>query len=384
MSGDWITDEHRLVRETIRRFFREEVVPNERAWERDGQVDPTLWRRAGNLGLLGSGIATELGGLGDDNPADVGIDALICEEQGRVNAMGWGYIVQSIVKNYVLMHGTAEQRRKWLPTLASGEAIPAIAMSEPGAGSDLKGVKTRAMRSGDNLVLNGSKIFITNGQTTNFLLVVARTGDTGSASDISLIIIEPDQADAVLRGTNLDKLGMKAQDTSELRFVDLQVPASNILGGTEGKGFAQLMKELPWERLLIAFWSMGAIDGALELTVDYVKERQAFGQRVMDFQNTRFSLARCKAQQALVHAFVDQCMTQYIRGELDAVQASIAKLTATETQGEIVDACLQLHGGYGYMTDYPISQFYANARVQRIYGGTSEIMLELISRSLDT
>lgn len=378
LDSPWKTEDHALFGETIRRFFAEEIIPNEPAWEQAGQVDDSVWQLAGSLGLLGGGIPEEFGGLG----IDAGIDALICAEQGRVNALGWGYIVHTIVKNYIVEHGADEQKWKWLPRLASGEAIPSIVMSEPGAGSDLKGIRTRALRDGDDLILNGSKIFISNGQTSNFLLVVARTGDTGSAKDISLIVVEPEQADQVIRGRNLDKIGMKAQDTSELRFDGVRVPAANILGDVEGRGFAQLMQELPWERLMIAYWSLGAIDGALALTIDYVSDRQAFGQRVMDFQNTRFALARCKMKLELTRAFVDKCMVQYLNGELDAATASMAKLWATEAQGEVVDTCLQLHGGYGYMTEYPISQFYTNARVQRIYGGTSEIMLELISRSL--
>ncbi|MBV7397252.1 acyl-CoA dehydrogenase family protein [Mameliella sediminis] len=383
LDTSWMTDEHLMFSETIRRFFADEILPNEPRWEQAGQVEPSLWTRAGAMGLLGGGIPAEYGGLDAESANSSGIDALICMEQGRVNALGWGFIVQSIVKNYVVMHGTPEQKAKWLPMLATGEAIPSIVMSEPGAGSDLKGIRTRAVRDGNDLVLDGSKIFISNGQTSNFMLVVARTGDTGSARDISLVAVEPEQIGAVVRGANLDKIGMKAQDTSELRFDAVRVPAANILGGVEGRGFSQLMQELPWERLLIAYWSLGAIEGALDLTRTYVAERQAFGKRIMDFQNTRFALARCKVKLEVTRAFVDKCMAQYLAGDLDAATASIAKLWATEAQGEVIDTCLQLHGGYGYMTEYPISQFYTNARVQRIYGGTSEIMLELISRSLD-
>ncbi|MFC3612774.1 acyl-CoA dehydrogenase family protein [Lutimaribacter marinistellae] len=377
-ESSWQTEDHLLIEDTIKRFFAEEIVPNEPEWEKAGQVDESVWTTAGALGLLGGGIPEAFGGLG----IDAGIDALICAEQGRVNALGWGFVVHTIVKNYIVMQGTPEQKAKWLPQLASGQAIPSIVMSEPGAGSDLKGIRTRAVRDGDDLVIDGSKIFISNGQTSNMLIVVARTGDTGSARDISLVVVEPEQADQVIRGRNLDKIGMKAQDTSELRFDGVRVPKENILGGVEGRGFGQLMQELPWERLMIAYWSLGAIEGALDLTIDYVNDRKAFGRHVMDFQNTRFVLARCKMKLELTRAYVDKCMVQYLAGELDAASASIAKLWATEAQGEVIDACLQLHGGYGYMSEYPISQFYANARVQRIYGGTSEIMLELISRSL--
>ncbi|MEM1191184.1 MAG: acyl-CoA dehydrogenase family protein [Pseudomonadota bacterium] len=375
----WRTEEHALFQNSVRRFFAEHVAPNEEAWSERGAVDRNLWKLAGEAGLMGSGIPEDFGGYG----GDYGFDAIVLEEQGRACALGWGFIVQTIVKHYIVQYGLDWQKSRWLPELVTGELIPAIAMTEPGTGSDLKAIRTRAVKHGDDYVINGSKIFISNGQLANFIVLVARTSDDQGSKSISLIGLETDELAGFKRGKNLDKLGMKAQDTSELFFEDVRVPAENLLGAEEGQGFYQLMKQLPWERLCLAFWALGSCDAVLEQTLGYVSDRRAFGQRIMDFQNSRFKLAECKTKIEVTRAFVDQCMMRANVSELSASEASMAKWWSTEVQGQVVDECLQLHGGYGYMNEYPVARFYADARVQRIYGGTTEIMKELIARELD-
>ncbi|MEM1132736.1 MAG: acyl-CoA dehydrogenase family protein [Pseudomonadota bacterium] len=378
-AANWMTEDHLLFRESVKRFFDEEIAPNETQWAEKGSVGRELWIKAGEAGLMGGGVPEEFGGYG----GDFGFDALVLEEQGKQSALGWGFIVQSIVKHYLVEYGTEWQREKWLPGLVSGELIPAIAMTEPGTGSDLKAIRTRADKQGEDYVINGSKIFISNGQLADFVLLAAKTDMDARSKGVSLICVETAGLEGFTRGRNLDKLGMKAQDTSELFFDNAVVPQANLLGLEEGQGFYQLMRQLPWERLALAFWALGACEAALAHTLEYVRGRKAFGQRVMDFQNTRFKLAECATKIAVTRAFVDQCMMRLANGELTSEEASMAKYWATEVQGEVVDECLQLHGGYGYMAEYPISGLYADARIQRIYGGTTEIMKEMIARSLD-
>ncbi len=380
IEAPWMAEEHTMFANSVARFLDEECVPHEEQWGKDGQVDPAIWAKAGELGLLGTGIDEAYGGFG----GDYGFDAIIAYQQGYSNALGWGVLLQSILKHYVSAFGTEEQKKKWLPGLANGTLIPAIAMTEPGTGSDLQAVQTRAVADGDDYVINGSKTFITNGQQANFIVVVAKTDTAAKASGVSLIVLETENLVGFKRGRNLDKIGMKAQDTSELFFEDVRVPQSNLLGGVEGQGFYQLMKQLPWERLGIGFWAMGAIDRALDETISYVQQRNAFGKPLMDMQNTRFKLAECKTKADVTRAFLDKCLGEVNHGELSATNASMAKWWTTQIQCEIIDECLQLHGGYGFMSEYPIAKLYTDARAQKIYGGANEVMKELISRDLGT
>jgi long-chain-acyl-CoA dehydrogenase len=303
-------------------------------------------------------------------------------EQARAGCSGWGGGLHSaIVAPYLLHYGTESQQRRWLPGMCRGEFIGAIAMTEPGTGSDLQAVRTTARRDGDHYVIDGAKTFITNGGSANLVIVVARTGDAG-AKGVSLLTVETEAATGFRRGRVLDKVGLKAQDTAELFFDGVRVPAGNLIGGVEGQGFFQLMQQLPQERLIIALQGVGAMDRALDETLAYVKQRRAFGKAIWDFQNTRFKLAEVQAIVLAARAFVDACMVAHLAGELDAARAALAKSWVSEQQGRVVDECLQLFGGYGYMMEYPIAELFVDARVQRIYGGTNEIMKELASRSM--
>lgn len=378
-SASWISDEHRMFADMTNRFFADELSPNIERWVDQGIVDREFWHTAGQAGIMGGAIPEEHGGAG----GDMGFESVVIYEQTRTGDCGWGYGIQSIVTHYITAYGTEEQKARWLPGLASGEIVGAIAMTEPGTGSDLQAVKTRAEKDGNQYKINGSKIFITNGQAADLIITVCKTDPSAGGKGVSLIVVEPDQCEGFQRGKNLKKLGMKANDTSELFYEGVKVPLTNLLGSEEGQGFYQLMKQLPWERLLIAIQALGAIDFALEQTVAYTQERKAFGQRVMDFQNTRFKLAECKTKAEVLRSFVNDCIAQLIAGTLDAPTASMAKYWGTEVQNEIMHECLQLFGGYGYMMEYPIARLYADARVQMIYGGTNEIMKELIARSID-
>lgn len=378
-SASWISDEHRMFADMTNRFFADELAPNIERWVDQGIVDRDFWTTAGQAGIMGGAIPEEYGGAG----GDMGFESVVIYEQTRTGDCGWGYGIQSIVVHYITAYGTDEQKARWLPGLASGEIVGAIAMTEPGTGSDLQAVKTRAEKDGNQYKINGSKIFITNGQAADLIITVCKTDPTAGSKGVSLIVVEPDQCEGFQRGKNLKKLGMKANDTSELFYEDVKVPLTNLLGSEEGQGFYQLMKQLPWERLLIAIQALGAIDFALEQTIAYTQDRKAFGQRVMDFQNTRFKLAECKTKAEVLRSFVNDCIAQLIAGTLDAPTASMAKYWGSEVQNEIMHECLQLFGGYGYMTEYPIARLYADARVQMIYGGTNEIMKELIARSID-
>lgn len=378
-SARWMNEEHEMLADAARRFFAAELVPHVERWSEQGVVDREFWLKAGEAGLLGATVPEAWGGAG----GTLAHDSVICLEHARTADSGWGWGVHNICTHYVVAYGSEEQKARWLPKLASGEFVPSIAMSEPGTGSDLQAVRTSAVRDGDEYVINGSKTFITNGQTSDLVIVVAKTDPTAGARGVSLIMVETGDAPGFRRGRNLDKLGMKGQDTSELFFDDVRVPVANLIGADEGQGFVQLMTQLPWERLIIAIMAVGFSEVMLEETLTYVKERKAFGQRLMDFQNTRFKLAECKTKLEVTRAFVDDCIVKVVAGELDAATASMAKWWAAQVQCEIADECLQLHGGYGYMMEYPIARHYADSRAQQIYGGTREIMKELIARSLD-
>ncbi|MBX3706345.1 MAG: acyl-CoA dehydrogenase family protein [Pseudomonadales bacterium] len=375
----WQDDELRILRDAAARFFTQEFKPLNERWIAQGKVDRDAWTKAGAAGFLCAGIPAEYGGAGGDYRHET----VVMEEMHRAGIGGFGYQVHStIVAPYIYHYGTEAQRRRWLPGLATGELVGAIAMTEPNTGSDLQAVRTTALREGDQYVVNGAKTYITNGQHANLVIVVAKTDPAKGGKGISLVVVETDDNPGFKRGRNLRKLGMKAADTSELFFEDCRTPVDNLLGGEEGRGFVQLMQQLPAERLNIAQAAVVAMERAIEITLDFVKERKAFGQRVLDFQNTRFRLAECKSEALIARTFVDQCVQWLLEGRLDAATASMAKYWCTEKQCEIIDTCLQLHGGAGYMDEYEISRMYADARVQKIYGGTNEIMKELIGRSL--
>jgi len=359
----------------------DEHAPQEKfqQWIAESSVPRGLWTAAGEAGLLGLSLPEEDGGFGGDYRHEV----VLMRQLGWKGADHFGISLHNaIVMPYIWHYGTAEQKARWLPRLQSGELVGAIAMTEPGAGSDLQGVKTTAVKQGDHYVLNGSKTFITNGQLANFIIVVAKTDPAEGAKGTSLICLETDGAEGFERGRNLHKIGMEANDTSELFFNDVKVPLDNVIGDTEGQGFVQLMQQLPQERLNIAVQGVAAAERGLEATLAYVKERKAFGKRVIDFQNTQFKLAEIKTKLTVAKVFVDHCIGLHLKGQLDAATASMAKYWVTDIQGETIDEMLQLFGGYGYMTEYPIAQLYKDARVQRIYGGTNEIMKLLIARTL--
>lgn len=359
----------------------DEHAPQEKfqQWIAESSVPRGLWNAAGEAGLLGLSLPEEDGGFGGDYRHEV----VLMRQLGWKGADHFGVSLHNaIVMPYIWHYGTAEQKARWLPRLQSGELVGAIAMTEPGAGSDLQGVKTTAVKQGDHYVLNGSKTFITNGQLANFIIVVAKTDPAEGAKGTSLICLETDGAEGFERGRNLHKIGMEANDTSELFFNEVKVPLDNVIGRTEGQGFVQLMQQLPQERLNIAVQGVAAAERGLEATLAYVKERKAFGKRVIDFQNTQFKLAEIKTKLTVAKVFVDHCIGLHLKGQLDAATASMAKYWVTDIQGETIDEMLQLFGGYGYMTEYPIAQLYKDARVQRIYGGTNEIMKLLIARTL--
>jgi long-chain-acyl-CoA dehydrogenase len=372
----WMTEEHRMLQDAARRYIADKWVPRAAEFRAAGKLGPEVWREAAANGLLCVSTPEAYGGGG----GDFGHEAVILLEQARANISGWGGGLHSaIVAPYILHHGTDEQKQRWLPKMATAEFITAIAMTEPGTGSDLQAVRTTAKRDGDEYVINGAKTFITNGQNANLIAVVCRTGDAG-AKGISLVFVETDKAPGFRRGRHLDKVGMHAQDTSELFFDDVRVPAENLLGMKEGQGFFQLMQELPQERLIIAVSGIGAMERALEETLKYTKERKAFGKTVWDFQNTRFKLAEVQSTVLAARALVDACMVAHLKGQLDAARAALAKSWVSEQQCKVMDECLQLFGGYGYMMEYPIAELFVDARVQRIYGGTNEIMKELAAR----
>jgi long-chain-acyl-CoA dehydrogenase len=380
---EWMTEDVVLLEEQARRFINSEFVPHIERWNEEGIYDRDVWTKAGAAGLLCATMPEEYGGAG----GTFAHEAVIDREIVLAGFDSFGAPLHSgIVAPYILHYGTEEQKKRWLPKLATGELVGAIAMTEPGTGSDLQAVKTTAKKSGNGYLLNGSKTFITNGQHANLIIVVAKTDPAAGAKGTSLMVVETDDAQGTVqgfrRGRKLKKLGLDAADTSELFFEDVQLPAEALLGTEEGQGFAQLMKELPQERLLVAIHAVAMIERALELTIDYVKQRKAFGKAILEFQNTQFVLAECKTEATVARVFLDNCIARHVAGQLDTVTASMAKYWLTDLQAKIIDRCLQLFGGYGYMDEYPISRMYRDARVLRIYAGTNEIMKLLIARSL--
>lgn len=378
-TADWMDSELVMLQDMAVNFYKTECEPHYERFEEQGKFDVAVWRKAGEMGLLGAEVPEEFGGPG----GNFAHDAVISIEANKAGIDGFGGpLHNAIVIPYIIHYGSREQKQRWLPKLVSGELISAIAMTEPGAGSDLQGIKTTAVKDGNHYVLNGSKTFITNGQLANLIVVVAKTDPAGGAKGTSLMVVETDEVEGFRRGANLDKIGLKSNDTSELFFDDVRLPASALLGQEEGQGFVQLMQQLPQERLLIAVQAMGRIERALSETIAYVKERKAFGKRIIDFQNTQFKLAECKTQATIAKVFVNDCVGKLIKGELSTETASMAKYWLTDLQCKIIDECLQLHGGYGFMNEYPIARMYRDARVERIYGGTNEIMKLVIGRGL--
>lgn len=371
------SEEHLFFLRQCERFFEREILPHHEQWEKDGVVPREAWKKAGAAGLLCPSVPEEYGGAG----ADFLFHACATEAQGRSGATGPGFSIHSdIISPYLIQHGTEAQKKRWLPGMVSGEVIGAVAMTEPATGSDLQGIQTTAVRDGDEWIINGSKTFISNGQLADITVVVARTDPEAGSRGFSLFLVESDRP-GFARGRNLEKIGMKAQDTSELFFENVRVPASNLLG-TEGQGFQHLMQELAQERLSIAILATAGAEAALKWTIDYVAERRAFGRAIGEFQATRFTIADLATKVQATRSFIDQCCVAHTKGTLDISTAAAAKLWASEVQGDVVDAGLQLHGGYGYMWEYPIARAFADARIQRIYGGTSEIMKELVSRKV--
>lgn len=375
----WSDDDVEAFRDLAHSFLAKECAPHEERWNEQQHVDREIWTKAGEIGLLCPSIPTEYGGGG----GTFALEAAFAEEQARTLAPSLGTAVHStIVAHYINSYGTEEQKRRWLPKLASGELVGAVAMTEPGTGSDLQNVKTRAIRSGDEYVIDGSKTFISNGLLADLVITVAKTDPENAAKGISLIVVETADLDGFSRGRVLKKIGQHGQDTAELFYDGVRVPADNLIGTDEGQGFIQLMQQLPQERLVLAVGAVAAIEETLTHTLRYTKERHAFGRPVFQFQNTRFKLAEAATVAKVARVFVDDCIVKHIAGELDVQTASMAKWWTTQMQCDIADECLQFFGGYGYMAEYPISRMFTDARIQKIYGGTNEIMKEIISRFL--
>ncbi|HEY8827841.1 MAG TPA: acyl-CoA dehydrogenase family protein [Jatrophihabitantaceae bacterium] len=375
----WSDDDIEAFRELARTFFEKECAPHEERWCEQQHVDREVWRKAGDLGLLCPSIPTEYGGGG----GTFAHEAVLAEEQVRAAAPSLGTTVHStIVAHYIHAYGTEEQKQRWLPRLASRELVGAIAMTEPGTGSDLQSITAKAIKDGDEYVIDGSKTFISNGLLAELVIVVAKTDPENAAAGISLVVVETEGADGFARGRVLKKIGQHGQDTAELFFSGVRVPTANLIGGAEGQGFIQLMQQLPQERLILAVGAVAAIEAAVTATVKYTKERHAFGRPVFNFQNTKFKLAEAATTAKIGRVFIDDCILKHINGELDIPTASMAKWWMSEQQCQIADECLQLFGGYGYMAEYPISRMFTDSRIQKIYGGTNEIMKEIISRFL--
>ena len=375
----WSDDDLEAFRDLAHSFLEKECAPHEERWGEQQHVDREIWNKAGELGLLCPSIPEEYGGGG----GTFAHEAVLAEEQIRAFAPSLGTAVHStIVAHYVLGYGTEDQKRTFLPQLASGELVGAVAMTEPGTGSDLQAVKTKAVREGDEYVINGSKTFISNGLQAEFVILVAKTDPENKAAGISLICVDTRGLEGFSRGRVLKKIGQHGQDTAELFFDNVRVPTANLLGEVEGQGFIQLMQQLPQERLVLAVAAIAAIEETIAVTVKYTKERHAFGKPVFNFQNTKFKLAEAATNARIGRVFIDDCVSKHLKGELDVPTASMAKWWLTQQQCDIADECLQFFGGYGYMEEYPISKMFTDARIQKIYGGTNEIMKEIISRFL--
>jgi acyl-CoA dehydrogenase len=381
-QSPWMDEELQILRDSVRKFYEREFLPLMPKWEKQGIVDRDAWYKAGAAGILCASMPEQFGGGGGNFKHEM----VIAEEMSRVGIVGFGNPVHSgIVAPYILHYGNEAQKQKWLPKMASGEMVAAIAMTEPGTGSDLQAVATTAKRKGDSYLINGQKTFLTNGQTANLICVVCKTSEEQGAKGISLIMVETDTVEGnggFQRGRNLEKIGLHAQDTSEIFFEDVRVPDENLLGNNEGKGFVQLMEQLPQERLIIASSACVMMERALQLTSEYVKERKAFGKRLFDFQNTQFRLAERYTEARIARVFVDDCAMKHASGNLDATTAAMAKWWTTQKECEIIDECLQFFGGYGYMLEYPIARMFADSRIQKIYGGSNEIMKLLIAREI--
>ena len=378
-SPPWMTEELSLTADSAAKFFQRECAPHYERWEQQGSVDREIWLKAGAAGLLGASVPQAYGGAG----GSFAHEAMITYQANLNGIDAFGLpLHNAIVIPYVLHYGSEQQKLRWLPKLCSGEYAGAIAMTEPSGGSDLQAVKTTARADGNHYKINGSKTFITNGGLADFIVLVAKTDPAQGAKGISLFGIETAGLDGFRRDRLLDKIGLKANDTSELFFDDVRVPASALIGPEAGRGFYQLMDQLPQERLLIAIYAMARIERALAHTIEYVKQRHAFGKAIIEFQNTQFELAECKTEATIAKVFVDHCIERHLNGALDTATASMAKYWLTDLQCKIIDRCLQLHGGYGYMNEFPIARMFRDARVERIYGGSNEIMKVLIARTL--
>ena len=370
-----------IFRATVRRFLSEEVTPNASEWRARGYIDRDLWRKAGAIGLLCASMPEEYGGGG----GNFWHEAVIIEELARIAFPDFSIPLQNVIlAPYFLQYGTEEQKRRWLPRMVSGDLVAALAMSEPGAGSDVRAIRTNARREGDEYFVNGQKTFITHGHTADLICLAVKT-DTSEGNGVhgfSLLVIETEKTSGFRRGRRLDKVGLKAQDTAELFFDDARVPLENLLGGVEGRGFYQLMEQLAKERINIAMQALALMEAALVETIAYVKERKVFGKRLMEFQNTRMVLAEAKTAAAVTRTFVESCIEKLIAGTLDPETAAMAKWWATDKQCEIIDDCVQLHGGYGYMLEYPVARMWTDGRIQKIWGGSNEVMKDLIARAL--
>lgn len=375
----WMNDELTMLAKTARRFAEVELVPNEERWGKQQHVDREVWLKAGAAGLLCPSISEEYGGGG----GNVLHEAAIFYEQARAVAPGMGNAVHSgIVAHYLKNFASAEQKREWLPKMASGELVGAIAMSEPGAGSDLLSIRTQAIRHGDYYVINGSKTWISNGLMADLILVVCKTDPAAGHRGISVIVVEPAKVEGFRRGKPLNKIGLHSQDTAELFFEDMRVPTANLLGPDEGNGFKQLMKELPRERVITAIVAQAYMDRAVEEAISYANARKVFGDQLINFQNSRFKLAECLTKTRVAQSFIDSCLAALLDETLDNTTAAMAKYWITDTCGEVVDQCLQLHGAYGYTVEYPIARIYQNVRINRILAGSNEIMKEIIGRDI--
>ncbi|MGQ7819310.1 acyl-CoA dehydrogenase family protein [Metapseudomonas furukawaii] len=375
----WMSEDLAMFQTSVRRFAAEELVPHEERWAKQQHVDREVWLKAGRMGLLCPGIPEEYGGGGGNHA----FNAVVGYELARAIATSIGTNVHSAISaHYLLRYASEDQKHKWLPKMASGELVCAIAMTEPGAGTDLQKIKTKAIRDGDHYVINGSKTFITNGYLADLVLLVCKTDPSLGAKGISIIVIETRDLPGFRRGRILEKIGQKGQDTAELFFDDVRVPVANLLGPEEGKGFIQLMQQLPEERMFIAMNALGSMERAVEETIAYTRDRKVFDKPLLDMQNTRFKLAEMQTTVAVARAFTDECMAKMIRHELDPTTAAMAKWWTSTQACQIIDECLQLHGGYGYMLEYPIARLYINTRPMRIYGGSNEVMKELIARTL--